>query len=280
MKKHLLLITVVIASIITVRAQIPNASFENWTGNDPDGWFTANSPGFHFVTQSSTAHDGSFAAQCNVVDFGGTAFAAPFALGNNGFGAFTATAPEAVHGWYIFNSAGGDAAFVSIGMYDNAQYTGSGFAELPATSVYKEFIANMYYTNNEPEGDSIQIFFIMGDTVEGLAHVGTVLTLDDLTYGALSGVDEVNVNSTTIETISPNPAQHLAEIVYYLSSPGTTQMKIYDMNGRLINTLLDEKQFPGRYKVNADVSSLAAGTYLCRLITDSHTEVRKIQVVR
>src|SRR6185436_4315079 len=52
-------------------AQIPNPSFESWTGGNPDGWITLNSPPFFVpVTQSSVVHAGSSACKSEVLSLG------------------------------------------------------------------------------------------------------------------------------------------------------------------------------------------------------------------
>ena len=42
---------------------IPNAGFEDWTDNTPNGWTVANIPGAETVTPSDDSHSGAFAAR-------------------------------------------------------------------------------------------------------------------------------------------------------------------------------------------------------------------------
>ena len=281
MKKQLLLTLSLISAFTFAIAQIPNASFENWTGDDPDGWFTGNNSQFQFVTKSTTAHDGSFAAQCNVIDFLGNAFSAPFALGSNGLGVHTSTAPQAIHGWFMFNSVGNDSAYGSVGMYDNnGEVLGAGGYLFGPSSVYKEFVMNVYYTNGTPDGDSLIMLFFIANLQTELPHIGSNLVLDDLTFGPLSGIGNVTNTTQAIETVSPNPAGETAEIIYNIHTPGNTSLGIYDVNGRLIQTLVNERQSPGRYKAVADISNLAVGTYFCRLVTDSFAQACILRVSR
>ncbi|MFI5135331.1 MAG: hypothetical protein ACHQD9_05725, partial [Chitinophagales bacterium] len=191
MKKQTLFIISLLSLFTLANAQIPNASFETWIAGNPDQWFTGNTSGNHFVTQSTTAHDGSFAAQCNVISPFGIPLSAPFALGTIGAGAHTFSAPEAVHGWYMLNSVGGDFVFVSVGMFTGSGGTGAGLSTLDATNVYKEFAVNVNYLSGTPNGDSLTISFLFSNDTSLMVHNGTYFIVDDLSFGALSAVSDL-----------------------------------------------------------------------------------------
>jgi len=281
MKTYILLFSFLFVITLTY-GQIPNASFENWTSGSPDQWFTANIVGNNFVTQVTNAHAGNSAAQCNILDFFGTPFSAPFALGSTGSGVHTATAPLAIHGWYIMNSVGGDYSLATALMWQNNLPAGEGTAHLTNTSVYKEFVMNMSYTSGIPNGDSLYLFFVMtNDSSSAPLHMGSNTILDDLSFGALSGIGDVN-NGTYegIESITPNPGGDVAQIIYDLRKSGNTTLCIYDMNGKMIQQLVNENQSPGRYKAFATLSDLSPGTYIYRLMSGDFTDVRKLVVGR
>jgi len=281
MKKNLLLPLICILSCSFTHAQIPNASFEDWTNGDPDGWFTGNTQQTTFVEKVTTAHAGSFAAKWSVIDFFGFPFSSPFASGNNGGGTSISSAPEALHGWYMMNSVSNDYANASVGVLQNNEYTGGGLAKLTSTSVYKEFIANVYYTSGSPNGDSIQIVFVMFNDSSELPHEGSYAVIDDLSFGALSGIDNAPSESYAgLESIEPNPGSDQAEVIYRIQEPGKTELSIYDVSGKMVQQVVNENQSPGRYKAFAQLSDLPSGNYICRLTSDSFTDVKKIIVQR
>jgi hypothetical protein len=278
MKKILFTLLTSLLTVALLDAQIPNPSFESWSGGDPVSWFTGNTGQFQFVTESGTAHDGSKAAQCNVVTFVGQSFSSPLALGNLGQGVHTSSAPEAIHGWYIFNSVSNDIGLGSCGMMADGQTTGAGAYQFGPSSVYKEFVIDMYYYTSVPNGDSILMYFLMSNPQSELPHDGSYLIIDDLSFGPLSSVNEINNSVTSIESITPNPAELSSEIIYQIQTPGTTTIQTYDATGTQVQNLLNENQAPGRYKVIANVSNLANGVYFVRLMTDSYVQVRAMQV--
>jgi hypothetical protein len=63
----------------------------------------------------------------------------------------------------------------------------------------------------------------------------------------------------------PNPFNPVTTIDYDLPGFGSVKLKIYDMLGREVRTLVNTRQEAGRYKVNFDATSLASGIYLYRL---------------
>ena len=58
------------------------------------------------------------------------------------------------------------------------------------------------------------------------------------------------------------------------------QLKVYDILGREIETLVNNKQKPGDYKVEFNASNLPSGIYLYTLKTDKKVEVRKMVLLK
>lgn len=57
-------------------------------------------------------------------------------------------------------------------------------------------------------------------------------------------------------------------------------LKIYDMLGREIVTLVDEMKAPGNYEIRFDGSDLSSGVYLYRLSTGSYVSTKKMLLIR
>lgn len=76
----------------------------------------------------------------------------------------------------------------------------------------------------------------------------------------------------------PNPAETQTTIEYTLKSDNNVSMQVYDLSGRLITTLVNEKQTAGTYEVSYDVSELRAGLYFVRFSTNSGNATLKIMV--
>jgi hypothetical protein len=63
----------------------------------------------------------------------------------------------------------------------------------------------------------------------------------------------------------PNPFNPSTMINYQLPADGHVTLKVYDVLGREVETLVNENQQVGRYSVNFDGSRLASGVYFYRL---------------
>ena len=86
---------------------------------------------------------------------------------------------------------------------------------------------------------------------------------------------------TSLSQNYPNPFNGQTHMVVSLSEPGSTSMKIYDVLGREVQTVLPhEFRIAGIYDVTVDLSSFASGVYFCRLLTGNRAETKKIILAR
>jgi hypothetical protein len=59
-----------------------------------------------------------------------------------------------------------------------------------------------------------------------------------------------------------------------------TIVKVYDVLGREVATLVNEVKEPGTYTVEFNASSLASGVYFYRLQAGTYVETRKLLLLR
>lgn len=78
----------------------------------------------------------------------------------------------------------------------------------------------------------------------------------------------------------PNPFNPTTAISYQLSAVGLVTLKVFDLLGREVATLVDQRQNAGRYTVTFDASALASGIYFYRLEAGSSIQVMKMTLVR
>ena len=58
------------------------------------------------------------------------------------------------------------------------------------------------------------------------------------------------------------------------------ELKVYDVLGRKIKTLVNEPKQPGNYEVKFDASNLANGVYYYRLKSDDLIETKKMVLMK
>ena len=78
----------------------------------------------------------------------------------------------------------------------------------------------------------------------------------------------------------PNPFNPVTTISYQLPVAGTIRLAVYDMLGREVCVLLNERKEPGGYTATWDAGGMASGMYLYRLVAGDYHAVRKMLVLR
>jgi hypothetical protein len=85
----------------------------------------------------------------------------------------------------------------------------------------------------------------------------------------------------------PNPFNPTTEIGFRLpagqagiSDFGFVALKVFDLSGREVATLVNEVKQPGTYTVQWNASKVASGVYFYRLQTGSFVQTRKMVIVR
>jgi hypothetical protein len=272
-------------------AQIPNASFESWSGGVPTDWFTSNIilSGVSYavnVTQATDARSGSSSAQGTVISYFGTPYAPVMASGVDAIGFPINSRPEALRGWYKLASDSGDAFDVVISTQKNGQGNGVG-AMLTATPypAYREFIVNIYYTNAETP-DTAWISIVLANTTTGRTHIGSKFWVDDLSFGAAgTGTDVKEFGNGTpaafaLDQNYPNPFNPSTKIQFEIPEARFVTLKVYNLLGQEVASLINNWLEAGRYRAEFDARNLPSGTYLYRLQAGDFSEAKKMTVLK
>lgn len=78
----------------------------------------------------------------------------------------------------------------------------------------------------------------------------------------------------------PNPFNPTTKIKYGLPKSGFVTLKIYDLIGREIKTLVNEQLQAGEYLSDFNASEFPSGTYFYRLQTGNYTETKKMLLIK
>ncbi len=103
-------------------------------------------------------------------------------------------------------------------------------------------------------------------------------------YDELSPVDTLPT-ATALHDICPNPFNPTTTIRCDLAQASTVTMRIYDLSGRAMRSLLNTRLEPGRHSIawngrDDEGRTLAAGTYLVRLQTSNFAGSRTVTLVK
>jgi len=93
--------------------------------------------------------------------------------------------------------------------------------------------------------------------------------------------DDISLNQTfRLEQNYPNPFHHSTTIKFTIPQTQFVTLKVFDVLGNEIATLVNGEQNPGTYEVSLDGSNLSGGTYYYRLQAGSFTKTKRIVVVK
>ncbi len=99
-----------------------------------------------------------------------------------------------------------------------------------------------------------------------------------------TGIEEDNteelLNDYSLSQNYPNPFNPSTSIEYQVASIEKVSLKVYDVLGREIKTLVNEIKSPGTYKITFDASELSSGIYFYRLTSGSFTQTRKMILMK
>ena len=101
-------------------------------------------------------------------------------------------------------------------------------------------------------------------------------------YAPEVGIEhQEDFSEVSINFISPNPVSSHTSIEFSLAEPGSASLTLYDLNGRVVETI-DEGFYPSdsnvfNWSISEDISN---GCYLLRLSTDSETATANVVILR
>lgn len=121
---------------------------------------------------------------------------------------------------------------------------------------------------------------------QGISYTYAITALDRLHNESLpliATTTDVSVRAferdITLD-ISPNPVQNKTTFHFWLPREQFTSIVMYDMLGRSVATILQEKRASGSYFIEFDAGFLPEGMYVCRLTSGIFSHTRQIIVRR
>lgn len=78
----------------------------------------------------------------------------------------------------------------------------------------------------------------------------------------------------------PNPFNPATTIQYQIPSSGFVTLKVYDILGKEVATLVNEVKTAGTYNVQWNASAMPSGTYFYKLTADNFTDVKRMILMK
>lgn len=220
----------------------------NWTSGTTTG--TANTYSVHYNNSTNGLAAGT--AVVKSTD-GGTTYSAATAFGTSGN-------MDGLEGngtdWWAIRSGASIYRSTDLGTTWTTAYTQTG-------AVYQDID-----------------FAIIGGCPQGWA-VGTAGVISKMTV--ITGISNYNSeipDSYLLKQNFPNPFNPTTNINFSIPKSGLVTLKIYDMVGKEVATLVNEVKTAGNYIVGFNASNLPSGTYFYRITTDNFVDTKKMLLVK
>jgi len=78
----------------------------------------------------------------------------------------------------------------------------------------------------------------------------------------------------------PNPFNPRTVVSYQLPEVSNVKLVVYDLLGRVVATLVNERKSAGSYSVSFEPAGLSSGVYVCRLVAGQYSQSREMVLLR
>jgi hypothetical protein len=115
---------------------------------------------------------------------------------------------------------------------------------------------------------------------------GSVVTANSYVYkfkNTVSGISTENPTIPSAYSISqnyPNPFNPVTKISYALPKSGLVTIRVFDILGREISTLVNDVKLAGTYSVDFNAANLSSGMYFYKIETNGFTDIKKMMLIK
>jgi len=268
MKKILFSVCCLSLPLLTLAQNpVPNPGLETWTQGNPNDWLTNNVVGTAIpVTQTGDAHGGSSAAKLEVLSALGNPFPGLLTCNAGGAGFPVSQSYGSLRYYYKATLLASDFFSATAVFYDAASgSTGGGSGTIAAannTNVYTQAIVPIFNIGGTPVTAALSLTI---SSLAGLATIGSFVQIDDILLSTSTGIGEEEVPGFELSSPQPNPASGISLLPFSLAEQAEVEINVYNVQGRLVQKVLQQPMNAGRYKAEIDARSLSGGVYNCVL---------------
>ena len=179
-------------------------------------------------------------------------------------------------------------------------------SEFPGTGYS---VNSLYFTNNNKGWAAAENRIIQSTTNGGISWLNQTATQPGINYNSVYFTDSLtgwvvgdsgiilktttggvltNFANTSSEIPDkyylsqnyPNPFNPVTNLEFGISKLGFVSLKVYDVLGSEIKTLVNENKPVGNYKIEFDGSHLSSGIYFYKIETTEFTDVKKMIIIK
>ena len=113
------------------------------------------------------------------------------------------------------------------------------------------------------------------------SRIAQILVMGGRTDSTISIIQDGNPQLTyRLEQNYPNPFNPSTVIRFQISAREFVTLKVYDILGREVATLINAEKSAGNYNVEFDAQNLTSGVYVCRIQAGNFSDVKKLLLLK
>jgi len=276
-----------IATYETPAQDIPNGDFEVWTISGQPGYWITNNINWPVdcrqVFPGAPAYNGNMCALGLVDTCAELSKLIPPILYSDLI-PLDNYRPEALHGFYKFFPLGNDRFSASVLLYKNNSVIGESILISDSeVTEFTEFVLNINYSATDTPDVALIIFTIDSSLTGSKLHQGSKWYIDYLFFGPISDVDDQDTNIPNSYSLSqnyPNPFNPSTTIKYQIPQLSFVSLKVFNLIGKEIVTLVNEEKPAGIYEVTWYAENLPSGIYFYQLKAGDFIESKKMILLK
>ncbi len=129
------------------------------------------------------------------------------------------------------------------------------------------------------DADSLNVVVFVQSAASKTIYQSETINYSDLTVTSLSDDDELPTEFV-LEQNYPNPFNPSTKISFTIPSSGFTSLKIYNVLGNEVTTLLNGALQAGKHNINFNATNLSSGTYFYKLSSGNFVETKKMMFLK
>jgi len=176
--------------------------------------------------------------------------------------------------WLSYKFYGSDTAYVE------SSYPLVLFGE-PVTAKVISYYGGQLWLSTEYYSSKHGLFFFYRE--RGGEYILTGIKINDVTYGTIVSVENPPPTPPLVFRLDqnyPNPFNPRATISYSIPDEGLVELKLYDLLGRDVLTLVSEYKPRGSHTAVLDATNLPSGLYFYRLTSGPYSATKKLVVLK
>jgi hypothetical protein len=128
--------------------------------------------------------------------------------------------------------------------------------------------------------DSLGVAVFVQSSSSKEVHQSAHISYSELQLTGIDDGDAEVPGKYYLEQNYPNPFNPVTNIKFSIQHSGFVQLKLYDVLGREINTLVNEYKTHGFYEIEFDAGEISGGVYFYKLQSGNYSDTKKMILLK